>query len=87
MAAKIAAAEAASAVCTQRVPSPYKIFSLIWHRCARYFACKFWLHVLHTLCVNAEQVEVLRGSHLAKLRAVWEDFVAARPESGYVALE
>ena len=43
--------------------------------------------MLHTLCVNAEQVEVLRGSHLAKLRAVWEDFVAARPVCGFVALE
>ena len=50
MAAKIAAAEAASAGCAQRV-------------------------------------EVLRESHLAKLRAVWDDFLAARPDSGYAALE
>lgn len=35
----------------------------------------------------AQRVEVLRESHLAKLRAVWDEFLAARPESGYVALE
>lgn len=50
MAAKIAAAEAASTGCAQRV-------------------------------------EALRKSHLAKLRAVWDDFLAARPDSRYAALE
>ena len=35
----------------------------------------------------AQQVEVLRESHLAKLRAIWDDFLAARPGTNYVALE